>query len=384
MNASVASMIYKFNMNNIQILQDMEYQVDVACNFGKENPISQEQIENFRKILKQKKIKVYETSCPRSVFAIGNMIKSYKQLKKIADEGQYDLVHTQSPIGGVICRLAFRKARKRGTKVIYTAHGFHFYKGAPIINWLIFYPIEKICSYFTDVLITINQEDYQLAKRKFHAKKVEYVPGVGINLEKFNQGNIDKSKKRKELEITDSELVFLSVGELSARKNHQVVIRALAEMIDKHDIENFKYFICGQGEKKDELEKTVYDLGLKNNVKFLGFRSDISEILEVTDVFVFPSYSEGLPVALMEAMACGKPCVVSRIRGNTELIDKNGGMLFEPNSVGECEEALKNIISSDYQKEGIYNRNKIKNFGKEVVDSAMKRIYEIYGGEIKL
>src|SRR5699024_9702226 len=103
-------------------------------------------------------------------------------LQKLANSESYDIVHTQSPIGGALCRLAFRKNRKRGTKIIYQAHGFHFYKGGPISNWIFFYPIEKVCSYFTDTLITINHEDYELAKKKFHAKEVVYVPGVGIDL----------------------------------------------------------------------------------------------------------------------------------------------------------------------------------------------------------
>lgn len=218
MNASVASMIYKFNMNNIDILKKLGYQVDVACNFGKENPISQEEILNFRKKLNEKNINIYETDCPRSILAIKQIWKAYKQLKLIADTENYDLVHTQSPIGGVICRLAFRKAREKGTKIIYQAHGFHFYKGAPILNWLIFYQIEKFCSRFTDILITINKEDYEIAKKNFYTKQLEYVPGVGINTEKIKNIVVDKKKKREEIGLTTDSIVLLSVGELSKKK----------------------------------------------------------------------------------------------------------------------------------------------------------------------
>lgn len=373
MNASVASMIYKFNMNNIQILQDMEYQVDVACNFGKENPISQEQIENFREILKQKKIKVYETSCPRSVFAIGNMIKSYKQLKKIADEGQYDLVHTQSPIGGVICRLAFRKARKRGTKVIYTAHGFHFYKGAPIINWLIFYPIEKICSYFTDVLITINQEDYQLAKKKFHAKKVEYIPGVGISIEKFKQCAVSRNTIRKELGIPKEAFVLISVGEVNKNKNHQIIVRALGKIDNK----NIHYIIVGQGNEIDNITKMANDLRV--NVHTLGFREDVADLLFASDVFCFPSLREGLGLAAIEAMAVGLPIVTSNVHGINDY-SENGktGYSCDPRDVEAFAEAIQKLEKENLEKYRVHNHEIAKKkYEENNIQELMRKIYTI-------
>lgn len=324
MNASVASMIYQFNMNNIAILKELGYRVDVACNFGKENPISEKEIFDFREILKEKQIKIIETVCPRSILAVGKMIATYRQLRECAGKEHYDLVHTQSPIGGVVCRLAFRKARKHGTKVIYQAHGFHFYKGAPIINWLIFYPIEALCSYFTDVLITINQEDYKLAKRKLHAKKTVYVPGVGLDMSKFHQTKVQRDEKRTELGITSDEFVFLSVGELNENKNHATVIRALGNLKKETDITNIKYLICGKGDNKKTLETLIRELDLSGQVKLLGFRKDVSDIYKVSDAFVFPSFREGLSMALMEAMCCGLPVACSSIRGNVDLIDETG------------------------------------------------------------
>lgn len=378
MNASVASMIYKFNMNNIDILEKLGYQVDVACNFGKENPISQKEISDFRKKLKEKSIKVYETTCPRSILAVKNMWTAYKQLKTIADNENYELVHTQSPIGGVVCRLAFKKARKKGTKVIYQAHGFHFYKGAPLLNWLLFYPIEKFCSRFTDVLITINKEDYEIAKKKFHAKRVEYVPGVGLDLSRFNHSERSRYEKRIELGIKDLDTVFLSVGELNENKNHEAVIKALAQLNGDKSLDSVKYLICGQGEKKDTLEKLAEELGLKDIVRFLGFRTDVSEIYEAADVFVFPSFREGLSVALMEAMCCGLPVLCSSIRGNTDLIDKNGGILFAPDKSEEIVNALKCILNNEQEKKstmGLYNKNKIKHFDLNTVKDAINTVY---------
>lgn len=377
MNASVASMIYKFNMNNIKILESLGYQVDVACNFGEENPISKQEIQDFRNKLKEQEIPFFETSCPRSIFDIVKMIHTYKQLKKLADKEHYDLVHTQSPIGGVLCRLAFRKARKKGTKVIYQAHGFHFYKGAPLANWFIYYPIEKFCAKFTDVLITINQEDYELAKRKMKAKKIEYLPGVGIDLSKFKEHPIDTRMKREEVDIPQNAVWILAVGELIPRKNHENLIRAVART------EKIYLTIAGKGELQEYLSELISELKIIDRIKLIGFRTDISELCEACDIFAFPSFQEGLPVALMEAMASQKPVICSRVRGNTDLIDENqGGFFFEPNDVNDIYQSIKKIGISDLKEFGNYNYQKIKQFDLQMVLEQTKKIYR--GGVTQL
>lgn len=157
MLASVASMIDLFNADNMNILEKLGCRIDVAANFSKGSITSQERVAAYRRELEVRGINVYNTPIPRSIFKIGDIINSYKQIRKLTKEKHYRIVHCHSPIGGVVARFACRKARKTGRKVIYTAHGFHFFKGASLINWLIFYPIERLCSHFTDVLITINQ-----------------------------------------------------------------------------------------------------------------------------------------------------------------------------------------------------------------------------------
>lgn len=369
MNASVASMIYKFNMTNIKLLEDLGYKVDVACNFGKENPISQNLIDKFKEKLDKKQIMYFNTCCPRNVLSISKILKTYRQLRKLADTGEYSLVHTQSPIGGVICRLAFRKARKNGTKVIYQVHGFHFFKGAPKLNWMIFYPIEKICAYFTDTLITINLEDYNFAQKKLRARKIEYVPGVGIDLNRFCNETVDKSNKRKELDIPQEATVLLSVGELNDNKNHETVIKAIASM-------NVYYLIAGQGEKLEYLKHLSKEVGMSNKIKFLGYRQDVNELYAASDIFIFPSFREGLAVSVLEAMAFGLPCVISKIRGNTDLIDLGGGELFEPSSVDDCRNAIKKILLDDLSLYGKYNQEKVICFSLDVVKEKMVKIYE--------
>lgn len=388
MNASVASMIYKFNMGNMDILKELGYQVDVACNFGKENPISKKEIQQFRYTLKKREIAVYKIVCPRKIFSAKKIMISYKQIKKLADKGNYSLVHTQSPIGGVICRLAFRKARKKGTKVIYTAHGFHFYKGAPLINWLAYYPVEKICSYMTDVLICINKEDYELAKRKMKAKRVVYVPGVGIDLDRFQgsaygsggkepgpenrsgEASITSAEEkrreyRKGIGVKPDEILLLSVGELNKNKNHIVVIKALAGLASQG--QHIHYAIAGQGEMGEALAAAAKKLGVGSWVHLLGFQEDIAGWYRAADIFVFPSFREGLSVSLMEAMAFGMPCIVSRIRGNCDLIEEGrGGYLFEPGSICQLKSRICCLLKKTMVKWAFITKRRYMNIKKKM------------------
>lgn len=371
--ASVASMIGLFNMENIRILQSMGYEVDVAANFSFGSNISQERVEECRRDLKTMGVGVYQVPIPRSIVDIRHILISYFQLKKICRQGRYKLVHTQTPVGGVLTRFAARQNRKKGTFVIYAAHGFHFFKGAPKKNWLIFYTIEKYASKFTDVLITINSEDYQAAQ-KLWAKQVRYLPGIGIDLEKYQRDSTDIDKLRRSLNLKKEDFVLLSVGELCRRKNQEVLIRAMAEIGDK----DVKYLIVGLGDLKETYCKLIKEFHLQDRVFLLGYRKDVSELLHVADIFVFPSLQEGLPAALMEAMAAGLPTVSGKIRGNVDLVtDEIEGRLVDPTDSHAYAEAILDIKKHP-GKAALYGENakkKIQQFSKEVVNQKMREIY---------
>jgi glycosyltransferase involved in cell wall biosynthesis len=369
--ASVASMIDQFNMENIHILQNIGYKVDVACNFEFGSTTSQQRVNEFKKELENNGINTYHIPVPRKITAINQMIMSYTMVRNLVHKNKYEIIHCQSPVGGVIARLAAKKARKNGTKVIYTAHGFHFFKGAPLKNWMFFYPIEKFCAKYTDVLITINKEDYARAQ-KFKAKKVVYVPGVGIDTKKISSVIVNKSEKRKELGVPEDAFVLLSVGELSKRKNHEIIIRVLSTLKNN----NLVYLICGQGDLEEYLRNLAKQLGV--HVILLGFRRDISELSLIADLFVFPSLQEGLPVALMEAMASGLPVVCSKIRGNTDLIeDGQGGYLVKANDVDGFANAIQKVTDDDENrnKKGQKNLEIIKKFDMLKIKEKMKKIY---------
>lgn len=316
----------------------------------------------------------YDVPFERLPINIKNL-KAYTQLKKIINENEYDIIHCNTPVASILTRLAAMKARKKGTKVIYTAHGFHFFKGAPLLNWLLYYPAEKICSYFTDVLITINKEDYEFAKRKIKARHIDYVPGVGIDTRKFRDTYINKYKKRSELGINLDDIVLLSVGELSKRKNHEVIIRAISQLNNP----KLQYLVVGRGPLHNYLKQLSKDLNIEKNVHLLGFRNDISEICGVADIFCFPSKQEGLPVSVMEAMASGLPILCSNIRGNVDLIENGiNGYLVECRNIEEYKLFIEKLSEDRSMRERIskINQNKIKLYDIEKIKSMMIRIYK--------
>lgn len=336
------------------------HEVSVACSI--EQPL--------KPFFQDYDIKVYQIPFSRSPFSKNNL-SAYNSLKKIVEEKDFDVVHTHTPVASMITRLACKKMK---TKVFYTAHGFHFYKGASVINWFFYYPIEKYLSRYTDTLITINQEDYQRASDNFSAKKVYLVNGVGLPLEAYNRP-IDRMKKREELGVAKETKVILSVGELNDNKNHKIVIEALKEFKN----ENFKYLICGVGPLENELVRQINEFGLSHKIELLGYRNDIIEILKISDLFIFPSKREGLPVSVMEAMANGVPVVASDIRGNRDLIDnKVNGELFSYTNDNALEKILYRFFRDEISLD-LYKKNAdcgIKEYSKTKIIKILKKIYE--------
>lgn len=314
-----------------------------------------------------------QISFKRNPLHPGN-ISAYIKLRKLIQKENFDIIHCHTPVGGVLGRIAAKKARKKGTKVFYTAHGFHFYKGAPLLNWLIYYPIEKLCAHFTDVLITINQEDFSLARKKMKAKRIEYVPGVGIDMSRFENVNVDRNVKRQEIGIPEDAILITSVGELSVRKNHRVIIQALTKIDDQ----NIHYVIAGNGLLLSELQTYAKEQGIAKRIHFLGYRSDITEIYNVSDICCLPSIHEGLPVALMEGMASNLPCITSRIRGNIDLINEKSGFLVDTMDIDGYVNAilaLTNNVSMRIEM-GTRNREYAYQYSIDAILEKMKTIYE--------
>lgn len=314
--------------------------------------------------------KKYTISIERSPYKLKNL-KAIKELKKIIEEENYDIIHCHTPMGSVVARLAARHARKNGTRVIYTAHGFHFYKGAPLINWLLFYPVEKYLVKYTDTLITINKEDYELAKNKFgrKCKNIEYVPGVGIDTKKFD---ISISKKEKlelkeKIGLKNNDYILACVARLDKNKNQGFLIDAMKKIVIVNN--NIHLLLVGPDELNGKYKKKVKKYKLENNIHFLGRREDVPQLLAISNVVVSSSLREGLPVNIMEALESGLPVVALKCRGMEDLIinGKNGYI------VNDQKEFIDRLLQLENKK--------LKNISlndKFLIENVCKKMAKIY------
>ncbi len=364
-----APKLNSFSHSSMLAAQELGIEFHIASNWGYVN--DEERISDEEKY----GIRIHQVDFIRSPYDLRN-IKAYRQVCDLIEINKYDFVHCNTPIGGVIGRLAGKKYGVK--KVIYQAHGFHFFKGAPKKNWLVYYPVEKWLAWYTDALITINSEDFEIAKTKLKLRengRVYYVPGVGIDTTQYNLLAKARKEKRIELKLNENDVAFISMGDLIERKNYDTAIRAIAEANNP----TLQYFICGKGPEEENLKSLAESLGVSEQIHFLGFRSDIKELLTAVDVFLFTSKQEGLPRSMMEAMASGLPCVASEIRGNTDLLEgTDGGYLCKTTDVPTYAEAINLLANNRALREAMGRNNliTIQRFSTETVNEEVRRIYE--------
>lgn len=300
--------------------------------------------------------------------------QAYKQLKKIIDEQNYDLIHTHTPMGSVVTRLAARTARTRGTKIIYTAHGFHFFKGAPLLNWLIYYPIEKTLARHADALVTINQEDFNRARNKFKTN-VYYLPGIGVDLKKFQPTDSAKREAlRKQYGYSTEDFILICIAELNANKNQAFLINHIYPLL--LEIPTIKLLLCGTGDTAKQYEQLVTELNMHEQIQFLGYRNDVHNLLALSDVAVSSSKREGLGINLIEAMAVGLPLVALYNRGHGDIITQGkNGYLFRSG-----QEFIRTIIKLHSKPElwRKISKNNIKAVPKYDTYQALKSMHVIY------
>lgn len=371
--ATVSGFVPQFEMNHVRILQKMGYEVHYASNFHNPHYGS----DNQR--LEGSGIICHQIDFVRSPFRVWSNLKAYWQLRKLLKEISFQVLHCHTPMGGVLGRLAAKsERRKRRMKVFYTVHGFHFFRGASIINWFLYYPVEWWLAGMTDVLITITEEDYQQAKKfkRIEQKKVYHIHGVGIETELFQNKLQNRSQIRTRFGIEKDAILFLSTGELNRNKNHITMIRALSVIQDPR----MYYLICGEGRRRKALQRKIKNLGLERQVLLLGYQKEIPLFLQCADIYVCLSYREGLSLGIQEAMAAGLPVIASDIRGNHELVLQDyGGWLIKPFDLTTLCKILKKIQNSAslkfMEKKGKFNQKKIQEYNITVTEKEMLRIY---------
>ena len=360
----VKTHIMEFHVPYLKMLKDMGWETAVAARNDYEN--QDDCVIPFCDTF-------FDVPFARNPFDVRNYT-AYKKLKKVIDDGSYDIIHCHTPVGAMLTRLAARKVRKKGCKVFYTAHGFHFYKGAPLLNWILYYPVERVLARLTDVLITITREDYRRAA-KFKASRIEYVPGVGIDLSKYVKKRDDvRNRIRQELAIPLTSKVLLSVGELNKNKNHKIVIEALPSLKDVY------YIICGRGPLLEKYAELAKKLQVEQRVRLVGYRNDVPDFYNAADVFVFPSFREGLPVSLMEAMASELVCVASFNRGTDDLFDGNKELLFKASDLEELQLKLETALTRDWSQELQRVRKTLEAYD---IVTTTKKVRQLYVEELR-
>lgn len=368
LTATVQSHIAQFHRPLAEVLHEMGYEVHVAAqnNLGEKNGLKLDFAD-----------KVYDVPFSRSPKSRDN-IKAYFILKKIIKANSYAVIHCNTPMGGIVTRLAAIDARKRGTKVIYTAHGFHFYKGASIINWIVFYPIEKVMARFCDTLITITKEDYRLACKKFRTNVI-HMHGVGVYAERYHSVDLKTSLAMRSAEgLRDNDYVILCTGELNQNKNQGTLISAAK--ILKKDIPNLKILFAGNGPMEQVLKQQSINLKLGDTIQFLGYRTDLEKITPAVDLVVSCSYREGLPLNILEAMLCKKSVVVSNNRGHRELVkDSRNGYIVKANAVNDYADKIRKVYNETEtaEKMGEYGWRIAQAYTAESVKKELEQIYKL-------
>lgn len=320
--------------------------------------------------------KLYNLPFKRTLFTL-KLLDAYRKLKQIINEGNYDLIHCHTPIPAALTRLAAKQARAKGTIVMYTAHGFHFYKGAPLGYWLTYYLAEKYLSRFTDAIITINQEDYQLAKTKFKANHTFYIPGIGVDTNRFKPvDNADRQLLRQQLSLPEDAFTLFYAANFIHRKNHRFIIESLVAL--KERIPNLKLLLAGSGKLLIEMQELTTALGLQDMVHFLGFRSDINELLAVADVSISASRQEGLGLALAEAMINRVPVVATVDRGHKELVvHGENGFLYGQGNQEEFITAIMKLYESKELSKTFADRALI-HIQKFFIENSLREMNKIY------
>ncbi|MFS0614942.1 glycosyltransferase family 4 protein [Lederbergia ruris] len=360
--SNITKKITNFSIPSITAAQQLGYEFHMAAN-----------LSNFADDETDYNVTLHHINLDRNPFSIKNF-RAYREMLTLIKKERFDVIHCNTPIGGILGRLCGKRAKIKN--VIYTAHGFHFYKGAPLKNNIIFKMAEKWMAQYTDAIITMNNEDFKEAQKlKLRRNgRAYYIPGVGVDTKLYQDNQVDKKRLKESLTIKEDDILLISMGDLIQRKNYEASIEAIA----KTDNPKLHYLICGVGPKLESLQILAKNRGIEKQIHFLGFRTDIKELLAIADIFLFTTYQEGLPRSLMEAMATGLPCVVSNVRGNVDLINNNeGGYLLDPDDIGGIAKAINKLASNKELRRNMSARNleEIKRYDVENIKKEMQKIY---------
>jgi len=367
--ATVYTHLAAFHIPFMKLLQGWGYEVHAAASSAEGHKDEVEAIG----------VRCWDIPFVRSPVSLKNLT-AYRKFKSLLRRERFDLIHVHTPMAAWLGRLTAKRTGQG--PVLYTAHGFHFYKGAPLTYWLFYYPAERLVARWTDGLIVMNSEDYERAQKMGFKpdENLFFVHGVGVDLERFSQGRENGISVREELGLDNQDVVVTCVAEFIPRKNHGFLLDAW-KFVSRNERKSH-LLLVGEGRICNAMESRVQQKRIPR-VYFLGFRRDVPRILAATDVLVLTSKHEGLARCIMEAMAAGKPVVATDVRGSRDLVE-NGvtGLLVELGDVEGLAQALLQLIRDPElrKKMGQAGRAKIQDYSLERVLDEMSAIYARYLG----
>ncbi|SDZ63327.1 Glycosyltransferase involved in cell wall bisynthesis [Evansella caseinilytica] len=363
---TISNTVNAFLIPHMKLLIDQGNQVDVAFNL----------VAEVHPDIKKLGCNIHQVAFQRHPARVANF-RAYRKIRNIILKEQYQIVHVHTPVAAFLTRLACRNIPD--VRILYTAHGFHFYQGAPFINWAVYHTLEKIAANWTDGLITMNEEDYAHAgKLPLRKKQAVYnVNGVGLDLEKFIPQTIDRKKSlRAAYGYNDEDFILICVAELSARKNQEMLIRVVSRL--KEIIPDIKLLLAGEGSCFQRYKSLVHRLGVEKHVEFLGYRNDVDKLMTLSDIAVSAALHEGLPVNVMEAMATGLPLVVTDTRGNRDLVRHGvNGYVTPVTDDEQFAAAVEKLYRSEERRSklGEESIQAIQNYSLQEVMTQMSEVY---------
>ncbi len=333
--ASVPETLRAFLLPYAQHFRSLGWRVDAAARGGASDEVVTEAFDQ-----------VVDVPWSRSPLDPANLTTAAATLRAHVRQERYDLVHVHDPIAAFVTRFALRRLRRTiGVRVVYTAHGFHFFKGNAAHRNAAFYLLELIASRWTDAQIVINREDEAAAKRWPFASRdrVTYMPGIGVDMGRYDPAAVSEDEVRAvraELGLDPTSTLVTMLAEFNPGKRHRDLVDALA----RADRPELVIALAGVGPLEEAVRAQCARLGVAERVRFLGFRTDVPVLLRASAALALPSEREGLPRSIMEASCLERPVIATRIRGVTELVTPASGYVVEVGDVEGLAEALQAIV----------------------------------------
>jgi glycosyltransferase involved in cell wall biosynthesis len=325
--------------------------------------------------------RVWDVQWSRNPLDPRNLLATPQKIRDIVSRERYDIIHVHTPVAAFVTRYALKDLRKQlQVKVIYTAHGFHFYTGGNPLKNAVFIGLEKLAGGWTDYLVTVNHEDYAATSEQLAIPPAcaRYIPSaIGVDLNYYNLNLVsaaDVERVRQEFGISPETPLLLSIAEFTARKCHSDTIRAFAKL----DRATVHLAIAGSGPLLESMKQLAVELGVADRIHFLGRRGDIPTLMKAATANILASKQEGLPRCVLESLALELPTIGTKIRGTQDLLEGGCGILVELGDIEGLAQAMAQILDRPDEAKAMAQRGRERVSAYDL-QSIIKLHEDLYG-----